>query len=121
MTSRITSCQANQLLALQRDLMETGLIVTVADSDQTTAAPRAARKTATAPRRGRPPKSATTTSITPAPKTTTKKRKMSKAGRKSVASASSAYHATIKGLRESEGLSMKQARARYKELKGTTV
>lgn len=130
--SSITSCQANQLLSLQRELMDQGLTVTVgecASSCSTTpaTAAKATRRTATrkqsvavaettAPRRrGRPPKSAskaadTTTSAGQA-------RKMSAAGKKSIASASTAYHAKIRDLRETGGLTQKQARARYQELK----
>ncbi len=129
----ITSCQANQLLSLQRELMDQGLEVTVGECStacSTTAAAttKIARKTATrkravaaatteitTPRRGRPPKSAkkadgTTTSGS-------KTRKMSAAGKQSIASASTAYHAKIRDLRETEGLTQKQARARYQELK----
>jgi hypothetical protein len=118
MTNNITSCQANQLLALQRELMESGLIVTVGEpvcSAPITTATKTgttSRKTATRTkkRRGRPPKAATTT-------TTAVVRKMSKAGRKAIAASSGAYHARIKELREDEHLTQKQARARYQELK----
>lgn len=119
MASTITSCQANQLLALQRELTASGLIVTVDEcttsctptttatgtTTGTTSRKTATRKKTTTKRRGRPPKA------------TTASRKMSKAGRNAVASASSAYHAHIKDLRETEHLTQKQARARYKALK----
>jgi len=118
MASSITSCQANALLSLQRELMESGLTVTVGEcTTACTATPtatttaRTSRKVAaigTKPRRGRPPKSETTTAKT---------RKMSTAGKQAISGASSAYHAKIRDLRENEGLTQKQARARYQELK----
>ena len=130
MANSITSCQANQLLALQRDLMESGLIVTVGECATSCATTTTATRTrattrkaatrattadttdTTPKRRGRPPKTATTDATTAAGT-----RKMSKAGRKAIAGASSAYHARIRELRDTEHLTHKQARARYQELK----
>jgi hypothetical protein len=42
---------------------------------------------------------------------------MSSAGRQAIAESSGAYHARIKELRDAEHLTLKQARARYQELK----
>ena len=120
MTSSITSCQANALLSLQRELMESGLMVTVGEctaactstpaATTTSRAPRKVAAVTAKPRRGRPPKSAGTAPAT-------KARKMSTAGKKAIAGAASAYHAKIRELRDTEDLTTKQARALYQEMK----
>lgn len=106
MVGKINSCQANKLLALQRDLMHSGLEVTVTECGATT------RNTPLTRHRGSPGRKAASTTKT---KTS---RKMSKSAKKSVASGSRAYHAAIRTLRGEEALTQKQAVARYKEING---
>jgi hypothetical protein len=105
MVGKINSCQANKLLALQRDLMNSGLEVTVTECGATT------RNTPLTRHRGSPARKVASTTKTKA------SRKMSKSAKKSIASGSRTYHAAIRTLREEEALTQKQAVARYKELK----
>jgi len=51
MTNSITSCQANALLALQRDLMGSGLTVTVGECETSCTTPAAATRVGTRTRK----------------------------------------------------------------------
>jgi hypothetical protein len=113
MTSTITSCQANGLLALQRSLSDQGFTLTI------TATPVAPVVRKTGKRRGRPPKSLTAaeSGVAKAPTKKSTKRGMSAKGRSSIAASATTYHRQVKELREKGNLTLKQARESYRKLK----
>jgi ribosome-binding protein aMBF1 (putative translation factor) len=117
MTNVITSCQIQRLAALQQELGPMGMTINVelmsSGTADTAAIPRKKRKYS------RRTKSTDPTSPQPPTATTTKKktRKMTSVGTAAIQKASTQYHARIRELRETEGLTLKQARKHYQMLK----
>ena len=116
MANVITSCQIQRLATLQQELGAMGMTISVEltpGTADTAITPRKKRKYS---RRAKSTTAATDDTATTA--TTTKKtRKMTSVGTAAIKQASTQYHARIRQLREAEGLTLKQARARYQELK----
>jgi len=118
MANVITSCQIQRLAELQQELGAMGMTISVELTSGTAATAITPRKKRKYSRRAKSTTATTGDTDTTTTATTTKKtRKMTSVGTAAIKQASTQYHARIRQLREAEGLTLKQARARYQELK----